>query len=241
MERRQRRWGGCGGGIGSAAEPVCAGRAAIALLQSQQRLLRLPLQLGALLACLQRVHCTLVVCGGASVGARVWKRREEIGDILRARLRGTSRLPRRILDAAVGAATALLLGGSTREARHITGKLQVWGRFRKVEEVLERGATSCVQPKQDVVQVCLRAAGMLRCLCTDRSDGPDIAGYDVDKGVTRRPLDEGESLAAVELIIRATHDLGDRYPREGGRVVLRHEAAGGGFQRTNTAKSQSAT
>ena len=67
---------------------------------------------------------------------------------------------------------------------------------------------------------------MLRCLCTDRSDGPDIAGYDVDKGVTRRPLDEGESLATVELIIRATHDLGDRYPREGGRVV-RHRGEQG--------------
>ena len=134
---------------------------------------------------------------------------------------------------------SLLLGGSTREARHITGKLQVWGRFRKVEEVLERGATSCFQPKQDVVQVCLRAAGMLRCLCTDRSDGPDIAGYDVDKGVTRRPLDEGESLAAVELIIRATHDLGDRYPREGGRVVRHRDSRGAGSSGRSRAEARS--
>jgi len=166
------------------------------------------------------------VCGRASVGARVWKRREEIGHILRARLRGASRLPRHILDAAVGAATALLLANGTREARHITGKLQVWGRFRKVEQVFERGATSRVQPKQDVVHVRLGAAGMLRRLCTNRPDGPNIAGYDVDKGVARRPLDEGESLAAVELIVRAPHDLGDRYPREPRRVRLRHGSMG---------------
>eukprot|EP00964_Phaeocystis_antarctica_P158120 scaffold128635_cov72-Phaeocystis_antarctica.AAC.2 len=60
---------------------------------------------------------------------------------------------------------------------------------------------------------------MLRRLCTDRSDGPNIAGYDVDKGVARRPLDECESLAAVKLVVRAPHDLGDRNPREGRRVV----------------------
>ena len=77
-------------------------------------------------------------------------------------MRDASSLPRRILGAAVGAATALRLAGGTWEPRHITGKLQIWGRPRKFEKVLERAATRRVQSNvQSNVQCLAHRSGLM--------------------------------------------------------------------------------